>query len=85
MLIVCMIFLQNAETERDELQEELTQYTSKVTLSVDEKKRLEARISTLEEELEEEQSNVEVRRCCQCSVSLDNIRSRHTVVATASQ
>lgn len=62
VLIACMISLQNAETERDELQEELTQYTSKVTLSADEKKRLEARISTLEEELEEEQSNVEVKR-----------------------
>lgn len=60
MLIVYIIFLQNAEAERDELQEELTQYTSKVTLGADEKKRLEARISSLEEELEEEQSNVEV-------------------------
>ena len=55
------LLLKNAEAERDELQEELSQYTSKVTISADEKKRLEARISTLEEELEEEQSNVEVR------------------------
>lgn len=69
----CMIFLQNAETERDELQEELTQYTSKVTLSVDEKKRLEVRISTLEEELEEEQSNVEVRVLCHVSPPYMNL------------
>lgn len=55
-----LITFQNAEIERDELQEELNQYTSKATLSADEKKRLEARISSLEEELEEEQSNVEV-------------------------
>lgn len=53
--------LQNAEAERDELQEELSQYTSKMNLSSDEKKRLEARIQSLEEELEDEQSNVEVR------------------------
>lgn len=48
------------ESERDEIQEELNQYTSKMTLGVDEKKRLEARIAALEEELEDEQSNIVV-------------------------
>ncbi|XP_066499034.1 myosin-11-like isoform X2 [Hoplias malabaricus] len=47
-----------AETERDELAEELANSPGK-SLSSEEKRRLEARISHLEEELEEEQSNIE--------------------------
>lgn len=50
-----------AETERDELQEELNNNTNKGTILLDEKRRLDARIATLEEELEEEQSTNEVR------------------------
>lgn len=49
-----------AETERDELQEEINSNSSKGSLMIDEKRRLEARISSLEEELEEEQSNAEL-------------------------
>lgn len=49
-----------AETERDELQEEINSNSSKGSLMIDEKRRLEARIAALEEELEEEQSNSEL-------------------------
>ncbi|XP_011503112.1 PREDICTED: myosin heavy chain, non-muscle isoform X2 [Ceratosolen solmsi marchali] len=49
-----------AETERDELQEELNNNANKGTILLDEKRRLDARIATLEEELEEEQSTNEV-------------------------
>ncbi|XP_063701488.1 myosin heavy chain, non-muscle isoform X2 [Culicoides brevitarsis] len=49
-----------AETERDELQEEINSNSNKGTLMIDEKRRLEARIAALEEELEEEQSNSEL-------------------------
>ncbi|XP_026804698.1 myosin heavy chain, non-muscle isoform X4 [Rhopalosiphum maidis] len=46
-----------AESERDDLHEEMNSNSNKgSTLMVDEKRRLEARISTLEEELEEEQT-----------------------------
>nr|XP_018907941.1 PREDICTED: myosin heavy chain, non-muscle isoform X2 [Bemisia tabaci] len=49
-----------AESERDDLQEEINSNANKGTLLIDEKRRLEARISALEEELEEEQSNSEI-------------------------
>ncbi|CAB0032260.1 unnamed protein product [Trichogramma brassicae] len=49
-----------AETERDELQEELNNNANKSTILLDEKRRLDAKIATLEEELEEEQSTNEV-------------------------
>ena len=44
-----------AETERDDLQEEINNSTSKGSLMSDEKRRLDARIASLEEELDEEQ------------------------------
>uniref|UniRef100_A0A8C7JS75 Myosin, heavy chain 11b, smooth muscle n=1 Tax=Oncorhynchus kisutch TaxID=8019 RepID=A0A8C7JS75_ONCKI len=47
-----------AETERDEMSEELASNSGKSMMS-DEKRRLEAKISQLEEELEEEQVNME--------------------------
>ncbi|XP_036445748.1 myosin-11 isoform X1 [Colossoma macropomum] len=47
-----------AETERDELAEELANSPGK-SISSEEKRRLEARIAHLEEELEEEQGNIE--------------------------
>lgn len=50
----------NAESERDELQEEISNTTSKGSAMTDEKRRLDSRISQLEEDLEEEQSNVEM-------------------------
>uniref|UniRef100_A0A6M2DP06 Putative myosin class v heavy chain n=1 Tax=Xenopsylla cheopis TaxID=163159 RepID=A0A6M2DP06_XENCH len=49
-----------AETERDELAEEASASANKGSLMADEKRRLEARIAALEEELEEEQSSAEV-------------------------
>ncbi|XP_050671121.1 myosin heavy chain, non-muscle isoform X1 [Leptidea sinapis] len=50
----------HAECERDDRDDELTAAAAKVTLLVDEKKRLEARIAALEEDLDEEQSNNEI-------------------------
>ncbi|XP_069573588.1 myosin-11-like isoform X1 [Brachyistius frenatus] len=47
-----------AETERDELSEELASNSGK-SITSDEKRRLDAKICQLEEELEEEQTNVE--------------------------
>uniref|UniRef100_A0AAZ3PLF1 Myosin-9 n=1 Tax=Oncorhynchus tshawytscha TaxID=74940 RepID=A0AAZ3PLF1_ONCTS len=49
-----------AQTERDELQDELNSHNAKNSLTVDEKRRLEVRIAKLEEELEEEQLNTEM-------------------------
>ncbi|XP_040569834.1 myosin heavy chain, non-muscle isoform X3 [Lepeophtheirus salmonis] len=49
-----------AETERDELQEEINSKESRGSLLSDEKRRLDARIAALEEELEEEQGNSEM-------------------------
>ena len=49
-----------AETERDELQEEISGNLSKGNSLVEDKRRLDQRIATLEDELEEEQSNVEI-------------------------
>ncbi|XP_059059196.1 myosin heavy chain, non-muscle [Achroia grisella] len=49
-----------AEAERDDLLDELNNAAAKGTLLVDEKKRLEARIAALEEDLDEEQSNNEI-------------------------
>uniref|UniRef100_A0A8C5HR77 Myosin-9 n=1 Tax=Gouania willdenowi TaxID=441366 RepID=A0A8C5HR77_GOUWI len=48
------------QTERDELQDELNSSNVKNTQLTDEKRRLEARITQLEEELEEEQLNTEM-------------------------
>ncbi|CAF92169.1 unnamed protein product, partial [Tetraodon nigroviridis] len=50
----------HAEQERDELQDEISNSTSGKSALMDEKRRLEARIAQLEEELEEEQGNMEL-------------------------
>ncbi|XP_039754036.1 myosin heavy chain, non-muscle isoform X1 [Pararge aegeria] len=50
----------HAEAERDDRDDELTAAAAKGTLLIDEKKRLEARIAALEEDLDEEQSNNEI-------------------------
>ncbi|CAJ0937909.1 unnamed protein product [Ranitomeya imitator] len=50
----------HAEQERDELADEISNSTSGKSALLDEKRRLEARIAQLEEELEEEQSNMEL-------------------------
>uniref|UniRef100_A0A665X9Y2 Myosin-9 n=1 Tax=Echeneis naucrates TaxID=173247 RepID=A0A665X9Y2_ECHNA len=49
-----------AQTERDELQDEINSSNSKNSLLTEEKRRLEARITQLEDELEEEQLNTEM-------------------------
>ncbi|XP_072239594.1 myosin-9a isoform X1 [Leuresthes tenuis] len=49
-----------AQTERDELQDEINGTNTKNSLLTDEKRRLEARITQLEEELDEEQLNTEM-------------------------
>ncbi|KPP74615.1 myosin-11-like [Scleropages formosus] len=49
----------HAETEKDELSEELARNSSGKSVLSDEKRRLEAKIVELEEELEEEQNNME--------------------------
>merc|ERR1719354_1456503 len=49
-----------AETERDELAEELSNSSGKGALAIDEKRRLDARIAALESELEEEQTQSEM-------------------------
>ncbi|KAM7008903.1 myosin-9-like [Tautogolabrus adspersus] len=48
------------QTERDELQEEITNSITKNSQMAEDKRRLEARITQLEEELEEEQLNTEM-------------------------
>ncbi|ODN06196.1 Myosin heavy chain, non-muscle [Orchesella cincta] len=50
-----------AESERDEYAEEVSNGGNHRTLLTDDKRRLEARIQALEEELEEEQSNSEMQ------------------------
>jgi len=50
-----------AESERDEYAEEVSNGASRGTILADDKRRLEARIQSLEEELEEEQSNSEMQ------------------------
>ncbi|XP_034088748.1 myosin-11-like isoform X2 [Gymnodraco acuticeps] len=48
-----------AETERDELADELSSNSSGKSMLSDENRRMDAKISQMEEELEEEQANVE--------------------------
>uniref|UniRef100_A0A668AX73 Myosin, heavy chain 10, non-muscle n=1 Tax=Myripristis murdjan TaxID=586833 RepID=A0A668AX73_9TELE len=50
----------HAEQERDELADEISNSASGKSSLLDEKRRLEARIAQLEEELEEEQGNMEL-------------------------
>ncbi|KAG7269945.1 hypothetical protein CRUP_005562 [Coryphaenoides rupestris] len=50
----------HAEQERDELQDEISNSTSGKSALLEEKRRQEARIAQLEEELEEEQGNMEL-------------------------
>ena len=59
-----------AETERDDLQEEINNSANKGSLMSDEKRRLDARIASLEEELEEEQ----VRNIMVLSLAMDDVR-----------
>ncbi|CAL8333707.1 unnamed protein product [Merluccius merluccius] len=61
-----------AQTERDELQDEINSLNTKLSLSADEKRRQDARISQLEEELEEEQINTEMVNDRQKRTALQN-------------
>ncbi|NWR96372.1 MYH11 protein, partial [Motacilla alba] len=66
-----------ADQEKDEMAEELASAASGRTSLQDEKRRLEARIAQLEEELEEEQSNIEamgdrMRKAVQQAEQLNN-------------
>ncbi|CAO1373534.1 unnamed protein product [Diamesa serratosioi] len=76
-----------AETERDELQEEMISNSSKGSLMIDEKRRLEARISSLEEELEEEQSNAEllVDRNRKAQLSIEQLSTELAAEKSSSQ
>ncbi|XP_062304310.1 myosin-9-like isoform X2 [Osmerus eperlanus] len=49
-----------AQSERDELQDEINSHASKNSLIADEKRKLEARIAQLEEDLEEEHLNTDM-------------------------
>ena len=49
----------HAESERDELTEEMNSNTAKGSAAIEEKRRLEQKLSQLEEELEDEQTMVE--------------------------
>ena len=49
-----------AQNERDEANEELTSANSAKNSLTDEKKRLEARVTALEDEMEEEAGNTEL-------------------------
>ncbi|KAG4076752.1 hypothetical protein HA402_002039 [Bradysia odoriphaga] len=69
-----------AEVERDELLDEVQNLSSKASLVVDEKRRLEARIAALEEELEEEQSTSEMLldRSRKAQLSIEQITTELT-------
>uniref|UniRef100_A0A671P758 Myosin-9 n=1 Tax=Sinocyclocheilus anshuiensis TaxID=1608454 RepID=A0A671P758_9TELE len=69
-----------AQQERDELQDEINNQAAKGALGSEERRRLEARIAKLEEELEEEQNNTELvndrlKRTDQINVELTAERS----------
>jgi len=64
-----------AESERDELAEELSSSGSKGALAIDEKRRLDARIAALEGELEEEQTQSEMlmERARKAQISIEQL------------
>ncbi|XP_049817618.1 myosin heavy chain, non-muscle isoform X2 [Aethina tumida] len=76
-----------AETERDELLEEINNGSNKAGLLIDEKRRLEARIATLEEEIEEEQSNGEILadRVRKAQLTIEQLTSELANERSASQ
>uniref|UniRef100_A0A3B3RZF7 Myosin, heavy chain 9a, non-muscle n=1 Tax=Paramormyrops kingsleyae TaxID=1676925 RepID=A0A3B3RZF7_9TELE len=76
-----------AQQERDELQDELANLSSKSSLTSDERRRLEARITQLEEELEEEQSNMEMLndRLKRAMLQADQLTIELTAERSASQ
>ncbi|CAN9505992.1 unnamed protein product [Ophioblennius macclurei] len=76
-----------AQLERDELQDEINNQGSRSAQAVEEKRRLEARIAQLEEELEEEQCNVELTndRLKKSMLQTDQMNVELTAERSASQ
>nr|CAG4643693.1 EOG090X00BY [Lepidurus arcticus] len=76
-----------AEAERDDLAEELASIANRGTLMADEKRRFEARIQALEEELEEEQSNSEtsLERARKAQLNVDQLNTDLSAEKTVSQ
>ncbi|WP_459741145.1 hypothetical protein, partial [Pseudomonas aeruginosa] len=66
-----------AQQERDELADEIANSSGKGALALEEKRRLEARIAQLEEELEEEQGNTELinDRLKKANLQIDQINT----------
>ncbi|XP_011217103.2 myosin-9 [Ailuropoda melanoleuca] len=66
-----------AQQERDELADEIANSSGKGALALEEKRRLEARIAQLEEELDEEQSNTELLndRLKKANLQIDQINT----------
>ncbi|KAJ0033846.1 hypothetical protein NQD34_000953, partial [Periophthalmus magnuspinnatus] len=77
----------HAEQERDELADEISNSVSGKSSLLDDKRRLEARISQLEEELEEEQGNMELvnDRLKKSSLQVDTLTSELTTERSAAQ
>ncbi|XP_072319669.1 myosin-10-like isoform X1 [Eucyclogobius newberryi] len=77
----------HAEQERDELADEISNSVSGKSSLLDDKRRLEARISQLEEELEEEQGNMELvnDRLKKSSLQVDTLISELTGERSAAQ
>ncbi|XP_066563542.1 myosin-9a isoform X3 [Amia ocellicauda] len=76
-----------AQQERDELQDEINNGTNKGALALEEKRRLEARIAQLEEELEEEQCNTELvnDRLRRAALQTDQVTAELTAERSTSQ
>uniref|UniRef100_A0A8C9WIS1 Myosin-9 n=1 Tax=Scleropages formosus TaxID=113540 RepID=A0A8C9WIS1_SCLFO len=76
-----------AQQERDELQDEINNQAGKNSLNSEEKRRLDARIAQLEEELEEEQSNMELLndRLKKALLQVDQMNVELTAERSASQ
>ena len=76
-----------AETERDELAEELCSADTKGALAISEKRRLDARIAALEKELEEEQTQSEMLMECakKDQISIEQLTTEFTSVRGKTQ
>uniref|UniRef100_A0A3B4U205 Myosin-9 n=1 Tax=Seriola dumerili TaxID=41447 RepID=A0A3B4U205_SERDU len=76
-----------AQQERDELQDEINNQATKNAQAAEERRRLEARIAQLEEELEEEQCNTELTndRLKKAMLQTDQMNVELTAERSASQ
>ncbi|XP_077460695.1 myosin-10 isoform X3 [Stigmatopora argus] len=77
----------HAEQERDELADEISNGTSAKSMLLEEKRRLEAQIAQLEEELEEEQGNTELlnERFRKSTIQLETVNTELAAERAASQ